>query len=292
MADGAASSGVPRFSVVVPTRNRPLYLAEAIESIRAQTLSDFEIVVVDDHGDVEITLPDDDRIRILRLDHRHGPAGAFNAGVAAAVGEIVTFCADDDWWLPNRLELAEAGLSHAPVAMCFVRYSDEAEDSKERPVPRGWIGDKVMDRGWTPGMAGMALHRECWLGLDERYPAAEDTEFALRLCTEFPIWTVPEYGYLVRRHDEVRDIHGPLARVQGMRMLLEENAQWFEAHRSAHAFRLRRIGLTYASIGHRRDAARVFWESLRTHPSPAAARDLARVLGSGSIDAARRVIGR
>lgn len=264
----------PQFSVIMPTRNRPDYLREAIQSVLDQTIQDFEIVVVDDCSDVPFEVPADPRIRVIRNDHRRGPAGAFNRGVAVAQGENLTFLADDDWYEPRRLELALEGLRHAPVALCFARYADERPITRGRRVLRGHIGDKVMNRGWSFGMHAMAMRRDAWIGLDESYPASEDVEFVFRLTQRYPVWTVPEFGYLVRRHDEVRTHHGTQARIDGIQRVMDENRDWFDHHRRAKAFRTRRIGLHHRGAGQHRQAIDAFATSFRIAPSIRTAKDL------------------
>lgn len=91
-----------RFSVVIPTRNRPEALGRLLQCLDDQTFprSEFEIIVVDDAGNVAlepIIAPHADRGRIilLRRQHRLGCAGARQAGVERAVGEYLAFTDDD-----------------------------------------------------------------------------------------------------------------------------------------------------------------------------------------------------
>jgi glycosyltransferase involved in cell wall biosynthesis len=102
----------PRVSVVIPTYNRRDLLERAIASVRAQTMSDFEIIVVDDHS-TDSTLDllaglvvEEPRLRWLRNDRSQGPAGARNAGIARAEADIVAFLDSDDRWLPHKLEVS------------------------------------------------------------------------------------------------------------------------------------------------------------------------------------------
>jgi glycosyltransferase involved in cell wall biosynthesis len=104
------SPAPPKASVVIPTYNRRDLLDRAIASVRAQTMSDFEIIVVDD-GSTDGTLDllaglavEEPRLRWLRNDRSQGPAGARNAGIARAEADIVAFLDSDDRWLPHKLE--------------------------------------------------------------------------------------------------------------------------------------------------------------------------------------------
>jgi pterin-4a-carbinolamine dehydratase len=91
---------LPFASIIVPTASRPLLLAGALASVRAQTLADWEVVVADDgHGEgMEIVHGlDDARVRSLRSPGE-GQVDARNAAIDAARGGLVCWLDDDDWW--------------------------------------------------------------------------------------------------------------------------------------------------------------------------------------------------
>jgi glycosyltransferase involved in cell wall biosynthesis len=99
------------FSVIIPTHNRPAYLAEAVASVLAQSIADFELLVIND-GDALATLPNDPRIRILD-NHQRGAVAARNDGVAQARGHFIAFLDDDDRWIAeDHLALALAELQN------------------------------------------------------------------------------------------------------------------------------------------------------------------------------------
>ncbi|MSU73107.1 MAG: glycosyltransferase family 2 protein [Opitutus sp.] len=99
---------MPRVSVVLPVFNAAATVARAVESIRAQTWSDWELVAVDDgstDGTREILEPlarDDARVRIVTQDHA-GVAAAANAGLAGTRSELIARMDADDVAHPERL---------------------------------------------------------------------------------------------------------------------------------------------------------------------------------------------
>ncbi|WP_253394658.1 glycosyltransferase [Methylorubrum extorquens] len=99
----------PRVSVIMSNYRGGRYLAAAIESVLAQSVSDLELIVVDDcSGDdgsaiVESYRQRDDRIRLIRLDANLGPAGARNRGIEAARGAWLAIVDNDDLIHPERL---------------------------------------------------------------------------------------------------------------------------------------------------------------------------------------------
>ncbi len=100
----------PIVSVVIPTYNREELLPAAVESVKAQTLESWELLIVDDHSSdntracVERWATADPRVRSLINQRTKGPAGARNTGIDAARGKYVAFLDSDDEWLPHHLQ--------------------------------------------------------------------------------------------------------------------------------------------------------------------------------------------
>ncbi len=97
---------MPLVSVVIPTFNRAGLVVNAIESVFDQTFKDYEVVVVDD-GSTDNTRealePYRRRIRYFYQTNR-GASAAQNKGIELATGEWISILADDDEWLPTKLE--------------------------------------------------------------------------------------------------------------------------------------------------------------------------------------------
>lgn len=115
---GIASAVMPIVSVVVPTHNRADLLERTLRSILQQQVSDLEVIVVDD-GSVDdtsaVAAAADPRVQLLRNKNSTGVSAARNRGIAAARGDWVAFCDDDDLWSPEKLarQLAAAERSGA-----------------------------------------------------------------------------------------------------------------------------------------------------------------------------------
>ena len=98
----------PLVSVIVRTRDRPALLAEALASLRAQTLRDFETIVVADGGErppaeLLAPAPGEGGLTLVHRAPPHGRARALNAGLDAARGRFVAYLDDDDLFLPDHL---------------------------------------------------------------------------------------------------------------------------------------------------------------------------------------------
>jgi glycosyltransferase involved in cell wall biosynthesis len=261
-------SEIPMFSVIVPTYGRPDYLNEAVASILEQSVKDLEVLVVDDASPEPVDATwGDARVRVVRRETNGGPAAARNTGLEHARGTYLAFCDDDDLFSPGRLALAVDGLARAPVAICRNRYLDAAVG---RPVAlEGDVRDTVLD-DMAPHLGRTALRRELAPRFDERFDAAEDIEWWLRLAQTdgVRVTTVPRIGYLVRRHEGVRTRTGLASRVRARQLLLEVHAEYFASHRRARAFAWKRIGLMAAAYGDHAAARHAFATSLAARPEP------------------------
>ena len=98
-------------SIIMPYYNAAAYIRETVESIIAQTYTDWELIIVDDcspaHETAEVlrgVASMDSRIRVMRADKNGGAGVARNIGIKAAEGRYIGFCDSDDWWYPDKLE--------------------------------------------------------------------------------------------------------------------------------------------------------------------------------------------
>jgi glycosyltransferase involved in cell wall biosynthesis len=205
----------PLFSIVVPTRDRPDLLAEALRSVLGQTLPDFECIVVDDGGTGTMEVPGDPRIRVVRRHATGGPAAARNTGVEAAKGRFIAFLDDDDLYLPGRLADVRSTLETNPVVLCWRTGGYRRLD--------GDVSDVVLD-DLVPHLGQVALRREAVPRFDETFHASEDVEWWLRLARAAEVITVPRVGYAYRVHPGVREGIGPAQRIAGLMRLIEAEA--------------------------------------------------------------------
>src|SRR5262245_61843286 len=112
---GAAVHDAPQVSVVIPAYN-PVWLDEALDSVRRQTLTAYEIIVVE-HGSPEPVRPARSDDVILVRHANAGPGGARNRGVSLARAPFVAFLDSDDAWRPHKLEKQLAFHRRMPESM-------------------------------------------------------------------------------------------------------------------------------------------------------------------------------
>ena len=118
---------MPKISIIVPVYNVEQYLAECIESIKDQSLTDIEIILVDDGSpDNSGAICDDyalkdDRIKVIHKKNG-GLSSARNAGLEVAIGEYIGFVDSDDWVDGEMYEVLykNAVENQAEIAACNI----------------------------------------------------------------------------------------------------------------------------------------------------------------------------
>ena len=116
------------FSVVIPAYNTATFIADALNSVFAQRLEAYEVIVVNDGSPDSIELerelkPYLGRIRYIKQEHG-GPGSARNRGIRIAKGEYIAFLDSDDMWLPSHLADMARLLAHDPTL--DLAYADAA----------------------------------------------------------------------------------------------------------------------------------------------------------------------
>ncbi|MDH5774563.1 MAG: glycosyltransferase family 2 protein [Nitrospirota bacterium] len=183
----------PLVSVVIPVFNGASFLARAVESVFAQTWTDFEIILVDD-GSTDGTPAVLERLaqmpRILCLHQANaGPAQARNVGAQAAKGTYIAFLDCDDIWLPDKLE-AQVTILRGTSQPGLVHSHYEVIDPAGKVIQHAKAGQSqdVFHQVFTGGQAPLlsttimsrALLEEVG-GFDPNLWVSEDTDLILRL---------------------------------------------------------------------------------------------------------------
>lgn len=137
----------PLVSVVIPAYNAAAFIDETLRSVFAQTLTDFEVVLVNDGSpdtaELERALaPHLGRLVYLKQENK-GASAARNAGLRAARGELAAFLDADDLWLPDYLERQAAFLRERPCDLAgadgeiFGQSPDAGRTCMEVLMPEG-----------------------------------------------------------------------------------------------------------------------------------------------------------
>src|ERR1044072_1483483 len=206
----------PTVTVILPVYNGENYLRLAIESVLAQTLQDYELVVVDD-GSADST-PDivrsfgDRRVRYIRQENT-GVGGAFNHGLRVAEGRYISWLSHDDVFLPAKLEKQVEAVTRVGVpAVCYtdVQIIDPAgEVINEHVLPEHGRAEALRHvlslDAITFASYSILYDRRCieeigMYSVELRY--TQDVDMLSRLARSFPFVRVPEVLMQVREHPQ------------------------------------------------------------------------------------------
>lgn len=130
----------PLVSVIMPAYNCGRYIGQAIESVIGQTLTDWELQIVDDcstddtQAVVERLAAQEVRIHYTRLAQNGGPAAARNEALHRAAGRYVAFLDSDDLWAPDKLERQLAFMEKNGVPFSATAYDQMDEGGAPLPM--------------------------------------------------------------------------------------------------------------------------------------------------------------
>ena len=169
----------PRFSLIMPTKNRREYIRQAIGAVRGQDFDDWELIIKDAGESVEDMIPDDPRIH-----YTHMPDSSFDMQVRSALsdaqGQILNFCADDDVMAPKTLSRVDREIGDAMWLYGQIRRSDGGlqgggwnYDVLKRinivPVPAAFWRREALEVVGIPDVTKECYDWDYWLRLGARW---------------------------------------------------------------------------------------------------------------------------
>lgn len=305
----------PIFSVIMPVFNVEAYIGQAIDSVLAQSFTDFELVIVDDGGSdrsMEIACAyDDPRIRIVAQDNR-GLAGARNTGIATSRGQYIALLDSDDCFHPDKLRLhyihleanPSVGVSYSGSQM--IDHSGAALSVAMRPKLRNIDSAHILCRNPVGNGSAAVLRRtaidltatfdpvepsrRCWF--DESFRQSEDIEFWIRLSAKHGVKFEGIEGLLT----EYRIIAGALSA-----NIVKQYLSWNRMLRTAQtyapelianhgvparAYQLRYLARRAVQLGDARFSRSLLSEALTISPRMAFAEPIKTGLTGGAVIAA------
>ena len=198
---GSPAQKKPFFTVVIPTYNQAQYLGPALESLFAQSFSDWEAVVVNDGSTdntaevMEEYAAKDQRIRLFHKENG-GVASALNVGIREARGEWICWLSSDDLFEPDKLEVHFRAIQENPEIKFFhSHWYLLLEENGQKIAPGLWLDippdefqvSRFLLANYVHGNA-IAVHRTVFdeVGLfDERFRQGQDYDMWLRISARF-----------------------------------------------------------------------------------------------------------
>jgi glycosyltransferase involved in cell wall biosynthesis len=205
--------------VLVTNHNHGRFLSECLRSVQAQTLSDLEIVVVDDGSadesrDVIAELVSEDARIVPILQQNAGQAAALNRAWARARGEVVCFLDSDDFWYPTKVARVVDALA-ADDSLSLVQHNHDVVDARSERTGRRYPGCRdhpsVLEAifreghlGFFSTTSGLACPRrvlERVFPLDPRFRLCADVALCVPLAAFGRVRTLPAALGAYRIHD-------------------------------------------------------------------------------------------
>jgi glycosyltransferase involved in cell wall biosynthesis len=209
----------PKVTVLIPAYNAAATIERALDSVLAQTYTDYEIIVVDDgsHDKTSEVVQSYQAadVRLVRLPSNQGASSAVNEGLKEARGELVAFLDADDEWLPSKLEKQVDALVRNPaavIATCGCRFVDpEGKVFREFGIP---APDTNKAEVWRSLLAGTFIAKPCVVArmealrkvgpFDVKLPVAEDQNMWIQLAMLGEVEFLREYLTIV--HESPRSL--------------------------------------------------------------------------------------
>ena len=201
-----AGPSTPAISVVMPVHNGERFLGQAIDSILGQSLTDLELIAVDDgssDGTPAILAERarlDPRLRVLRLDRNLGVTGALNAGCRLALAGFIARMDADDVSVPARLETQLSYLLSHPDVAVVGSWAQRIDDRGTAGAVQRYPADPSMV-AWSMAFFNSVVHptvmmRREALRMDEvytsEYPRAEDYALFAGLTRTTTLANIPK----------------------------------------------------------------------------------------------------
>ncbi len=182
----------PKVSILMTTYNAGSYLQEAIQSVLTQSLTDWELVIVDNastDGSTANLDHLDTRIRYIKLESNVGRTPALNIGLSACTGVYVAILDADDLSHPSRLEIQsyflDMNIEHSLIGG---EYETIDDDGKRIEIHRCGASPKDLETSFCYSNEvahSTVMYRRLLAlesgGYDESFPYAQDFEMTLKL---------------------------------------------------------------------------------------------------------------
>jgi glycosyltransferase involved in cell wall biosynthesis len=275
----ARQGELPKVSVVIPVYNRATAVQNAIRSVLAQTVQDFEIIVVDD-GSADATPAtvkaiSDCRITLIRHDRNRGSSAARNTGVAACSAPYIAFLDSDDEWSRTALEkqLAVFERSNGNLGLVYIgaeRIQPDGGIVRDIPQYRDDL-DQILLTTNVVGGSSVAMVRRDVLRVigpfDETLKYTEDLDLWLRIAERFKIGHVPEALVRIAQQTDHGRNSGDLALViDGREMFYRKHREKLVSRGVLHLFFRETGWLHHRYLGDLRAARRCYRQAIVANP--------------------------
>lgn len=245
-------------SVVIPTYGRLGYLASALQSVRNQSYSNYEMIVVDDNTDTARSL--NVKKLCVRFNAKYiknykskGGCGARNSGILSAKGDVIAFLDDDDVWHPEKLvrqlEYMESNDNAVAVYCNYYIYHESVDAFKRISGAPSTMSHRDLLKGNCPASTSLIMIRREVLikyqNFDEELPSFQDYDMWLRVTKSGDMHCVNQELVVFRQHSGERVSINIVKRLAGLTMILEKWGSEISSVTSAASFKRNFLSSAY-----------------------------------------------
>ena len=274
-------------SVIMPTYGREYQMVlRALESIKKQTYTDWEVYVVDDNKENNpysegikeaLQKENTEKIHYVRMEKNSGACAARNKGIEVSKGEYLAFLDDDDEWLPTKLEKQMKVMedTKAGFVYCAIQILEEKTGkvtNSNTLFQDGMVYTRLLRDNFIGGTVEILLRRECLKksgGFREDMPAAQDYELWLRLSKYYEVAYVPEPLVLVHMHEGDSITRSLDRRIDGYRKILDSYYEDIIKDKENHSFQLYNLGKFLILNKENKEGIKYVIDSIKLKPGKA-----------------------
>ncbi|NEQ79824.1 MAG: glycosyltransferase family 2 protein [Moorea sp. SIO2I5] len=227
---------MPKVTVVIPAYNAMEYLPKTVESVLAQTLADFELLIINDGSSDHIvqwaSQIADPRVKLISQENQ-GVSVARNTGIAQAQGKYIAFLDADDLWKPTKLEKQVSCLEEYPEAGLVYTWT-ALVDQQGKPTKsviafhqEGNVWEQILVVDMIGNGSSVMVRRSCFetVGMfDPNLSSAADRDMWIRIAANYLFAVVKEPLTLWRQHPSSMSKRRE-EMIQDSRQAIEKNFQ-------------------------------------------------------------------
>lgn len=227
-------------SVIIPTSSRNTgVLNNAVKSVKQQTLTVYEIIVVDDNNIQELSSEivsycHENKIKYI-ASGKVGAAAARNIGINAAKGNYIAFLDDDDTWLPNKLQLQMPLFTHSNVGLVYSRGYTVKIDDQGKSISTPYTTDyyyktevyyrDLLEKNYIGTTSQLVVKKSVLVqinGFDETLPSRQDYDLCLRISRNYRCLGVDDYLFLHYIHGGEQITSNAYNNMKGYQLLFQK----------------------------------------------------------------------
>lgn len=209
---------MPKVSIIIPYYNGHRFITDALNSIRDQTYNDYEVIIVDDHSNIEsfnllkeVVNNYSINIKIIRHEHNKGIPSTRNSGINHSTGEYIAFLDQDDLWYKEKLqaqldifsEYKDVGIVYTDITVNNIKKSYKNRLPNPYNLSFAELKQRIFNYWIFSSCSTLLIKKECFgekgLFNTELY-SGEEIEFAMRIIPDYKIYWIDQPLVNKRKH--------------------------------------------------------------------------------------------